>query len=551
VARVSRTRLAAALVVGGLAFAVVAFATEAPGPGLDPDAMSYLGAAESLARAGAYRIPSSSWSSPDSTEPLGHFPPGFSTVIAGPVSLGASPLQAARWIDAVAAACTWAGLVLLVADVAGTLVGVLAAIAALATPALLNVHLSVLSEPLFLTALVGTVAGTVQLTRPRQASSPVAGQPPDAASAPMADERRRWIGAWLAGCAAAAAVTLRYAGLAVLAAAALMALLSPADGAHRWRTRVLRSLVVVLPAACTLGPWLVRTIRLAGPRSVRELGRYGDFGATLREGLATLTDWLVPLGTGPWRYPVAVALLLAGSGLAVSVRRRERPGDEPASGSRVSDAAADQPLRAFLRVLAVIGGFYLAVLVVSRLFADPNIPFDERILAPLILLTEVGAAVVIGAWWRSAGRGARVVAAVALAAWLAASAVSSWTRVNYARDEGNDFAGAEWRTSPTIAWVRAPAGGLHRVLYSNWPAALYFHAQRAAHDVPAVADGLTLHRFRDRLARSHGVVVGFTTPSPDVADPDTVARALGLRAIARFDDGTIWEAPTGPDSVPK
>ena len=107
--------------------------------------------------------------------------------------------------------------------------------------------------------------------------------------------------------------------------------------------------------------------------------------------------------------------------------------------------------------------------------------------------------------------------------------------------EGNDLASVEWRESPTIAWVRTAAAG--RVLFTNWPAPLYFHAHRATHTLPEVLDALTLHRFRDRLEHQHGLVVAFSAPSVDVASPDSLAARLQLRAVARLGDGIVWEAP--------
>ena len=63
-------RLAPAVLLGILAFTLVLVVTDPPGPGLDPDAMQYMGAAESLAAQGAYRIPSATWTSGDNTSPL-------------------------------------------------------------------------------------------------------------------------------------------------------------------------------------------------------------------------------------------------------------------------------------------------------------------------------------------------------------------------------------------------------------------------------------------------------------------------------------------------
>jgi hypothetical protein len=175
------------------------------------------------------------------------------------------------------------------------------------------------------------------------------------------------------------------------------------------------------------------------------------------------------------------------------------------------------------------------------LVADPNIPFDERMLAPLFLLGEIGIGLLVAAWWPRGSRVGRAAVAIVLAAWLVASAVVTGQRIASAREDGNDFASSDWRDSPTVAWVRSPAGGAQRVLYTNWPAALYFQAGRASHDLPETLDAMTLHRFRDRLARSQGAIVAFTEPSPDVASPDSLARLMGLHTVARFPDGTIWD----------
>src|ERR1700722_1341809 len=108
-------RLQLALILGAAAFCAVAFVTAPPGPGLDPDALSYVGAAESLVARGAYRIPTASWAVADSTEPLVHFPPGFSTLVAGPVALGMRGIEAARLVECFSAFAT-AALVFVIVE---------------------------------------------------------------------------------------------------------------------------------------------------------------------------------------------------------------------------------------------------------------------------------------------------------------------------------------------------------------------------------------------------------------------------------------------------
>jgi hypothetical protein len=495
------------VLAGATAAAIFALGTASPGPGLDPDAQSYVGAAASLAHSGAYRVPTSSWTAPDSTAPLTHFPPGFSTAIAGPIILGLDPLQAARLIIVLAAFGTWATLVALLTTVVSIRAGLLTALAALATPALVTVHLSILSEPAFLTTLLAVVAGLWTMTRsPRL--TPALGT----------------------GLAAAAAVMLRYAGLSLTLAALWWAVMEAGRGQLGLSGRVKRAALVAMPTGITLGLWLLRAVRLEGGSGVRTIGVYGGFGGSLLEAVETIASWAVPLGPRWWRIPAA-GLLLGGVCAMAGVGWRAR---------RSGHGSNSAPTAGFLTLVATVGSAYVGFVVVSRLVADPNIPFDERILAPVVLLIEMAACLIVAGWWGGRQRRSHALLGAVGITWLAASAVVSVSRIVVAREDGNDFAGSDWRDSPTLAWVRSPNAAA-RVLYTNWPAAVYFQAHRAAHDLPDALDGLTLRRFHDRLVRNHGLVVGFAAPSPDVAPPDSIARLMGLHEVAAFPDGAVWE----------
>src|SRR5450755_4327910 len=109
-----------AILLGIGAFSGVIDLTQPPGPGLDPDAMAYLGAGKSLAQGHGLRVPSSGWENADTTAPLVHFPPAFPAAIAVGIKAGASPVGAARFVEATSAAVTSIAL-LLAANVAGGL----------------------------------------------------------------------------------------------------------------------------------------------------------------------------------------------------------------------------------------------------------------------------------------------------------------------------------------------------------------------------------------------------------------------------------------------
>ena len=502
---IHRRRKSLAIFVAGLvAAAAVWLLTVPPGPGLDPDAASYLGAAESVARGDGYRIPISDWRSADSTSALAHFPPGYPTVLAAAIAVGATPTRAARIVNAAAAFVTIAVAAALVTNVAGLLAGLSLAAALLVMHAMVIVHLSVLSEPLFLACLVCTVAAMERYRR-----SP--------------NESARLSAAALAGAAAAAAVLVRYAGIAAIAAVVLWCAAPPASV----RVRLRRAVVAGIPAAVLFGAWLARSYFMSGPRSIRALGPYGGLGDTLAMGFSTIVAWLVPLtsdDTLPARSWIALLVLAV---LTIVVAR----------GALAARRTAAAGVLAALATLAIC---YVAVLVASRLLADPGIPFDERILVPLFLLAAIGVAIALGAWWRAAGRMARAVAAILLVAWFAASLRASEDDVEWILENGSDFAQAQWTASPLLAWARANAP--RGPLYSNWPAAIVFHLHRAAHEVPNDSTAALLGAFADTVRVRDGIVLAFDQPSPDQIGVSALARAPGLHVVARLADGTAFAA---------
>ncbi|HEV8235071.1 MAG TPA: hypothetical protein VGP84_10775, partial [Gemmatimonadaceae bacterium] len=106
------------------------------------------------------------WSDAEPTSALSHFPPGFPIAIAASVRLGLSPAQGARLIESVAFAATVAIVTYIVGSTVGILAGILLAIAVMIARPIVLVHLSVLSEPLFLCALAATLLGMLRRWHP-------------------------------------------------------------------------------------------------------------------------------------------------------------------------------------------------------------------------------------------------------------------------------------------------------------------------------------------------------------------------------------------------
>jgi len=482
-----------------LAFVEALLVTQPPGPGLDPDSASYMGAAESFAHGQGLRIPTADWFAPEPAAALAHFPPGLPIALSIGVAAGISAPQTARVVNAIAFAITVAILAYLVGCSTGTLGGMAIGIALLVARPIVLVHLSVLSEPLFLALLAATLLAMVKRAHPL-----------------------------VAGSYAALAALVRYAGVSVSGAVVVWELIQPRE----WKERLERAVLAGIPTLVLFGTWLLRTHHDRGA-TIRDVGIYGGFGATLAQGARTIAAWLIPTSDTPgtwWMVGGAVAALAVVALIVGGVRMARR---------HVEPRAASAPR--ILAAATMLLVCYVALIVVSRLFADPGIPFDERILAPLVLLVSAMTAVAIGASWRSLGLLLRAALLVCFAGWIVGSVLADWDDVSWATSNGSDFAGEDWRTSPTIAWVRTNAASTP--LYSNWPAALYFHVHRAAWLLPDESDAKTVRAFADTLARRGGVVVAFDAPSPDVAPLDSIVRRAGLRVVARLSDGTIYAPP--------
>lgn len=476
----------ASIALAALAFAGALGITSGAGPGLDPDSMSYLHAATTFAHAGALRDVRRDWASEDSTMPLAHWPPGYPVVIAGVKRLGFGAVQGARVIGAISAFVTIAIITWLVGGVAGAGAGIVAGMLVMVTPAVVQVHESVLSEPLFIALLVLTLAAMVRVPERPLASGALAGL----------------------------ASIVRYAGVSLVGGVVLWQLAR----AGTMRARLVRAITAALPAIMLQGMWVLRTAHSAGPGAIRHISLYGEITSTLREGWRTTSAWLVP-GMGElWGIFVAagVAVLLV---VAIWQSRPLRPRHEPAMAA------------------ALLAACYLGLVLASRLIADPGIPLDDRMMAPLLVLLEVAIVLVVAPACRSWPTPAKALVAMLVVLWWSAALRVSGSSARYAVQTGNDFAEDCWRDSPLVAWVRANGGG--HALFTNVPEALYFHAGRLSHELPDERVAKSIIAFADTLARRNSLVVAFDETCGVVNKPDSLLVRLPLHEVVTMSTGRV------------
>jgi hypothetical protein len=233
---------------------------------------------------------------------------------------------------------------------------------------------------------------------------------------------------------------------------------------------------------------------------------------------------------------VALAVLAGIIALLVRAAREVGRGEGRASDVRL------------YRAVELVALCYVLVVGASRLIADPGIPLDDRILAPLFLLASLTIGVALASLWRSAFgargapiRGRALFAFGITASWIVGATEVSGAAAREARRDGGDLAAREWRLSPLVDWAAHAEPGMR--LYSNWPAAVWFHTGRAAAELPYELDAGIAGEFRAKIEGEHGAVLAFAATSEDVAAPDSLAKLAGLVATARWPEGTVWRAP--------
>ena len=493
-----------AILAGLVAFTLVLTVTDPPGPGLDPDALQYMGAATSVAASGEYSVPLDAWASVDSTQPLTHFPPGYPTALAIPVRLGMDPAQAARLVDATSAFIMVSTVVLLVSVATCPMAGAAFGVALFGMTSMYTVHASVLSEPLYLACMALVLAAMVLAPdRPLRAGIP-----------------------------AAIAVMTRYAGLSIVGAIALWALAQPG----RWRDRIRRAAIAVAPALVLQVAWVLRTKAVAEVTDIRKFAIYGNWGRSLAQAGITFMAWLVPdpaADTDPLahRALLAVAASVALVSLtAIGMWHLQRAESPVSRDERLASRLA--------QATALLLVCYAGLLGVSRLFADPGIPFDERIFAPALLLLMILATVGLSHWWRGTRLlVARVAVAVALVSWWYAGVSAIRVSAHYAMTWGSDFAGQQWHDSEVLAWARRE--GTHGPLFSNWPAAVFFYLHRPSHELPYLKEVRNLKAFGDTVRARGGNVLLFNVKSQDYVANALLIKGSGLDVLEELSDGWI------------
>lgn len=517
----------------GVLVAIMIWFVSRSGPLLTPDSMSYVGAAHALAEQGQLRVPVGTWDAADSTMVLKQFPPGYPALLAVALHAGVTSATVVRALNAAAAFALVALTVWLCGAATNDSwpVRLAAPLMIVAVRAMPTALASAWSEPLFLVAVVITLLLMVRY--PAQS--------------------------WTYGTSAALGNAVRYAGVSLLLsavtwamweaytrqAASLEANASRVGAAHAVRRQriaqaIRAAAIAVTPGALFNAWWLWRARHFGVQTPVATVAWMGNLLAASGEGIRTVSAQLVPLSTRltAWvRVDVACVLLVGVAALIANALRRTR---------HVSASAVPVQNRATRTIAAAltIAVSYAAMLVYARLFVGGNIPLDDRLLAPLVLMGGIATLIALYTWSRQATRVVRRVTAVAFACWIAAAAWQSFADARSLLDDRDDYGSDYWTDTPAAVWLRT--NGRTHALFSNDPVATYFITGRPSRMVPNTFRATTASDFLERLRATDGVLIEYSMPLEDMVDARELARQTGLCIVVTSEVGTVWRAPTGP-----
>lgn len=471
------------------------------GLGLSDDSIAYIAGARSLLDGNGYR---EVWLA--TNQPVTHFPPGFSSVLAFLGMFGLDPLRGARFLNAILFGLNAGLLGVLVWRMTPSLTsGVVIAALFVLNGDLLQVHTVAMSEPLFISlTLLSFWMFDLYFERP-----------PSTVGKGVAGE---WW--WLVACAAFAglAYLTRYAGLA-LAATFLVAIFVLRT---TWRKRLTSIGIFLAGFLPWVLIWALRNRIIADNTTNRAFAWHPITTETLNQGVRVFNDFLFPV-TAWYKaviklpvVPEALTFLILGVVLVWTAFRAWKylspltPRPSPTGmGSQGTREVISFTVGLFLVA-------YLASIVASMTMFDAATKFKLRILSPVFVCLLI-LLIYIGMRLRDKNRNLTIVLTLILLGfsfYKQSITLEAWSK------SGLGYASFQWYDSEAMTFLRELPDDV--LIFTNEPGAVYLYVGRGAAVVPTGYDSARAEfvpGFEDGVARMQAEI------------------NAGRAVLAIFDDG--------------
>ena len=426
------------------------------GLGLSDDSIAYIAGARSMAAGDGYR---EAWLA--SNQPVTHFPPAFSSVLALFGRFGMDPLRAARWVNALLFGANAALLGILGWRMTPSLTaGVVLAALFVASGEMFSVHAVAMSEPLFIfLSLLAFWMFDLYFERDHH-----------------------WL--WMIACGifVGLAYLTRYAALALVATFLVSLLVLHTNWKKRFTSMGI-FLAGVLPWA--LG-WSLRNRLVAGNTTNRAFAWHPLTHENIDPGLRVAADFLIPVES--WRREIlkqpgvieGMIILILGGVLAWVVVTAWRYVSNPQQERTGKEAREVLSFTTGLYIFA-----YLASIVFSMLMFDAATKFRLRILAP-VLVSLLILIVVFGIWLRSRRRDVVIVMTLLV---LGFSTYRQFITFHTWARTGQGYASFQWYDSKAMDYLSELPDDV--MIYTNEPGAVYLYTGQSGYVLPDRLDSAT------------------------------------------------------------
>lgn len=501
----------------GVSGAVILWMNTPWGIGVGYDSVFYLSAADNFLNGlGLSRLDGFG-----NVIPLTHYPPIYPLTLAVLVVLSGHELV---FVARVLSAILFGVNVFLTAWVITRYtqtpwVGLLGGVLALSSPILIDVHLMAMSEALYLPILL---SGLFILDRY------------------LMDEPL-WL-LFVSGGVGALAYLIRYVGISFLVTGVFSIILF---GQRTPRRKVGDIIMFGFLATFPTLAWYFRNWRLTGGFTNRVIAFHPPALGDIRQGLVTLSLWLLPRGVPAiLRLILLIALIFGLGTVVVNWCRRWRDGqfEFPLSQSGLQ----------FTAILAIYICVYTLVLAVSLTFFDASTRLNDRILSPVYML---GIVLVVVTLWKplSDSRSQwKIVGFILLSLGLIiVNSLRSDEVLWKMRQNGRGFTGRQWQHSETIREVeKLPPD---TIIYSNEAFPIYFLTGRPSNWIPEKIDVVKqqsvqnydqqLENMRQTIIRFDGFLVIFDSIERTNAYAPIEELVDGLVLQKKLDDGAVYGSP--------
>jgi hypothetical protein len=497
--------------IGG---AIMLFTTQW-GVGVTTDSTIYINVARNL-------LQGYGWSHPPGS-PMTHYPPLYPLVLSLSGLLGSDPIDGARWVQAFLffATLLCSGVMIYGATNSSTLAWITGLLLLLTSNTMIYVYDFAWSESLF---ILLCLAGFLLLGKYFEES------------------RQRLLLA--SSIMIGLAFLTRYAGVSLVITGCLCILLiSPLSIYKRFIATMLFAVVSVLPT----GLWFIRNRIVSGTLANRTLVSHPITANHVDSAILTISRWLCLPEDWPLRVRGGILVIFAVIILTgyVILLKDQLKNNENQKNNHILYIPS---------LLIIFTISYLSFLAMSISFIDAHTPFDDRILAPLYVVSVIGIVCLAYNIWLQFGK-KRVFAALFLIVsflFVGVQIIKSTPLVASLHYEGIGFSSKYWRYSKIIEIVKSVPPDT--IIYTNGPDAIDILTGKSSLMIPSKVDpGTRLSnenfaaQFADmarQLETDKSILVYFygITWRWYLPTKEEIAKGVRLRVLYQGRDGIIYGA---------